>query len=126
MGELSPLNKKGAHECVCGMGCGRRFPFQSRHECEAQVIESRRGDDACQSHPCLHSGECIALNDGGYHCECTGTGYHGETCHIECPVRMGLNALGLVDSPPLDCLTVWHRSCSCDISISTTNVEIKN
>ena len=29
---------KGAHECVCGMGCGRRFPFQSRHECEAQVI----------------------------------------------------------------------------------------
>ena len=26
-------------------------------------------------------GECIALNDGGYRCECTGTGYHGETCH---------------------------------------------
>ena len=28
----------GTHECVCGMGCGRGFPFQSRHECEAQVI----------------------------------------------------------------------------------------
>ena len=26
-------------------------------------------------------GECIVLNDGGYRCECTGTGYHGETCH---------------------------------------------
>ena len=67
-----------------------------------KISESRRGDDACQSHPCLHSGllptllanmgtiwsysvnlpgECIALNDGGYRCECTGTGYHGETCH---------------------------------------------
>ena len=28
------------------------------------------------------SGECIALNEGGFRCECTGTGYHGETCHI--------------------------------------------
>ena len=29
-----------------------------------------------------------------------------SNCVSECPLRMGLNALGLVDSPPLDCLTV--------------------
>ena len=37
--------------------------------------------------------------------------YHGwyhphHQIVLECPLRMGLNALGLVDSPPLDCLTV--------------------
>ena len=27
------------------------------------------------------TGECISLKDGDYRCECTGTGYYGETCH---------------------------------------------
>ena len=27
------------------------------------------------------AGECISLKDGGFRCECTGTGYYGETCH---------------------------------------------
>ena len=27
------------------------------------------------------AGECISLKDGDFRCECTGTGYYGETCH---------------------------------------------
>jgi hypothetical protein len=29
---------KGTLECVCGMGCKRDFPFQSRNECEIRLI----------------------------------------------------------------------------------------
>ena len=27
------------------------------------------------------AGECISLKNGDFRCECTGTGYYGETCH---------------------------------------------
>ena len=27
----------GQFSCVCGSGCSKEFPFQSREECEAQI-----------------------------------------------------------------------------------------
>ena len=86
----------GTLECLCGMGCKRDFPFQSRNECEAQLIgkfrglmnlnkiglflEGSSGKDVCSTSPCSNSGQCIQLKYGGYRCDCTGTGYYGDYC----------------------------------------------
>ena len=91
------LSFSGTLECVCGMGCRRDFPFQSRNECEIQLngeseglstkinlscfsIAGSRGADVCSTAPCSHGGQCIQLKYGGYRCDCTGTGYHGQYC----------------------------------------------
>jgi len=99
--------ESGTLQCLCGMGCKREFPFSSRTECEANILSKEGVKDPCQQNPCEHQGECIQVKYGGYRCECTGTNYYGRTCELECPQRIGANALGIHDNPfPLECIMI--------------------
>ncbi|XP_013419527.1 uncharacterized protein LOC106180167 [Lingula anatina] len=43
----------------------------------------------CSPNPCRHGGVCVPINVTTFQCDCTGTGYHGNTCergHIASPV----------------------------------------
>ena len=37
-------------------------------------------DDPCQSSPCQNGGVCIQVRYGRFRCECTGTGFYGDSC----------------------------------------------
>eukprot|EP00092_Neocalanus_flemingeri_P021401 GFUD01023202.1.p1 GENE.GFUD01023202.1~~GFUD01023202.1.p1 ORF type:complete len:133 (+),score=19.74 GFUD01023202.1:37-435(+) len=90
----------GTLECVCGMGCRRDFPFQSRNECEAQLIGSSSGVDVCSSTPCSNNGQCIQLKYGGYRCECAGTQHYGQYC------QKGCSDLLTDENFPVECLVI--------------------
>ena len=36
--------------------------------------------DACASAPCENSGTCTNAENGGFTCDCSGTGYTGDVC----------------------------------------------
>ena len=37
-------------------------------------------DDPCSSSPCQNGGVCIQVRYGRFRCECTGTGFYGDSC----------------------------------------------
>ena len=39
--------------------------------------------DECEPNPCEHGGSCIVVSAGSTKCDCSGTGYTGETCKDE-------------------------------------------
>merc|ERR1712210_254354 len=78
----------GTFECVCSTGClssVSQLPFSSREQCQAHLTEQRSAVDVCQSSPCQNKGECIQRKFGGHRCDCTGTGFYGQACQVECP-----------------------------------------
>ncbi|XP_023336933.1 protein crumbs [Eurytemora carolleeae] len=98
----------GQLECLCGMGCKKEFPFHSKQECEKQLTAEAGSGDMCLRKPCKNNGVCVQLKYGGYRCECTGTKFFGRTCELDCPERLGKNALIDLkeENYPLECLMI--------------------
>merc|ERR1719474_560933 len=88
------------------MGCKRQFPFNSRSDCESHLLEADGNADACLNQPCKNKGVCVQLKYGGYRCECTGTGFYGQTCEQSCPQTPSEFRSFEGGNFPLECLLI--------------------
>lgn len=74
--------------------------------------------DDCESQPCQHSGHCID-ELGGFHCNCTSTGFTGNFCEInidECEPAPCLNNASCIDR-------VNNYQCNCIPGYTGKNCE---
>ncbi|ELU13634.1 hypothetical protein CAPTEDRAFT_224801 [Capitella teleta] len=74
-------------QCACGskQGCSSPYVYKNEHQCHKDL----KGEyDKCKRHPCVH-GQCVQMKQGGvrrWHCSCSGSGFYGKKCDIECPI----------------------------------------
>lgn len=68
--------------CTCTerQGCENPFEYDTLETCLDAVF-----GDVCKHYPCLNNGVCSQVKDHDYTCKCSGTGYYGTNCEIECP-----------------------------------------
>lgn len=75
--------------------------------------------DDCVSQPCNHNGRCID-ELGGFHCDCTSTGYTGDYCQInidECLTKQCENGAECIDK-------INDYLCNCFSGYKGKNCEV--
>jgi hypothetical protein len=98
--------------CLCSSGFAGEL-------CDSSIV------GACSSSPCANGGRCAVSPDGGFTCNCTGTGFTGLTCRnrvTDC--RDNLCRHGICESTPdstgfsCDCRGSGYQGVFCDTPVT--------